>query len=296
MAFAFANQHPCSLQCSVDWLRKTFVASLLNDYLPVVKQTAQGHNTLMSYLAKESDQVTATASMRSGMVPRRKQSYTEMTMMELEEVEGHSQPDDAQHLLESTPPPSPKSPKSRTAVEDFDAHFALNVKRNSSHSPIAKETTTEGDLLVIRYLLTLWQQEVSADEQTAKPETLRRVMTRFNIYMTTPDVANIMCTFLRDKGFDTLEDTGQVRMIFSLFMELLLDIEKYEIGGVKPPWYAAPFSKAVPWSRRLDVTMQICFPVCIALHALISFALLGTYPENPDIGLVADMHNIVVWQ
>lgn len=274
--------------------KKTFVATLLNDYAPEVKNT-DGQTTLVSYLAKKHGE-TATKSERLGQ--RTYRSYSELMMSTPNTKEAGSDPkdDDALPLLEiSSDASSPRGKIRTTSVEHFDAHFALNVRRNALHSPIEQRQTTEGDLAVIRYLLSLWQREVPQSDPTATPEMLRRVMTSFNIYMTTSETANIMCTFLRDKGFDTLEDVGQVRMIFSLFMELLLDIEKYEIAA-KPEWYRVPLSKAIPGSRRLDVTMQILYPVLVVLHAVISFALICVYPENPDMGLVADMNSVMRWQ
>ena len=262
---------------------KKFVATLLSEYTPTPHL-----GTLVSYLARKRED-RAPESETQG----RRRAFSEVA----EEAAAIGKKDKAgedaaQSLLRSESPT--RTLESVSMPEQVDEHFALHVQRNSAHSPIAQNATTEGDLEVIRYLLSLWTDEVP--EPTATPEMLRRVMTRFGIYMTVPDAAKIMCMFLRDKGFDTLDDISRVRIIFSLFMELMLDIEKYRVAVRPLRWYQVPLSQGVPWSMRLDVGMRMLFPFCVALHAAISIALIDIYPENPEVGLVADLRSVMQWQ
>ena len=87
-----------------------------------------------------------------------------------------------------------------------------------------------------------------------------------------------------------------MRTVFSLFIEPPLDVEKYRVAVRSLGWYQVPFSEAVPWSMGLDAGMQILFKLCVALHALISFAVIDAYPENPEVDLVADMKSVMQWQ
>ncbi|CAE7937847.1 GABRR3 [Symbiodinium necroappetens] len=264
--------------------KKKFVVELLQDYQPV-KQTRNYHDVHLSYLAKMREDLQKT------------RSYTEMT--DSPKRAKHDGSEDVKIPLIAVEDSTPTSkPRTSSAAEDFESRCSFHIDFGSrSHlSPIEKEVTTEGDLLVIRRLLSLWEKEVTGDPPLADPEMLRRVMTRFNIFLTTADAEDIMCMFLRDKGFDTPVETGDVRIIFSLFMELLLDMEKYKFAVQPPPWYNLPLSPRVPWSRRLDVSLQILFPLFVALHALIFFSLIRAYPQNPDIGLVEDMDRIMEWQ
>ncbi|CAE7463131.1 unnamed protein product, partial [Symbiodinium sp. CCMP2456] len=278
--------------------KKKFVVELLKDYQPV-QRTRRFHAVHLSYLAERKEQSgkpsVNTSHTREDLETVK--SFTEMTDSPI-----HAQAQDGSEvkipLIGEVDDSTPTSPTSRPRLSsvEFDSRCSFHIDFGSQRhlSPIDQKVTTEGDLLVIKHLLSLWQREVT--DGLADPEMLRRVMSRFNIFLATADAEEIMCMFLRDKGFDTPVETGNVRIIFSLFMELLLDMEKYKFAVQPPPWYSLPLSPRVPWSRRLDVSLQILFPLFVTLHALIFFSLIRAYPQNPDIGLVEDMDRVMEWQ
>jgi len=167
----------------------------------------------------------------------------------------------------------------------------LILSREELSSPRDLGMTTEGDLAVIKFFISIYETENHRDPSNkrgfANPDTLRRILTHFNVYVTKADAATIMCMFLRDHGFDTPRDESRAVMLFSHVIELLFEIDKYRLISKPCPWWRSPCTQALPWSDRLDAGAQMVFPLLVALHTLLMLAMLNHYPDDMMISTQA---------
>merc|ERR1712146_429519 len=102
--------------------------------------------------------------------------------------------------------------------------------------------------------------------------------------MCTEQTIQVICMFLRDSGETTPLNEMEVRLTFSKFTSLLLNIEQYTVLKWRPGWRKTlsckdflEYLQAMPPSKRCDVIARKFFPVIMVMQYVVFQAILPLY-------------------
>jgi len=134
---------------------------------------------------------------------------------------------------------------------------------------------TEATMGVIEYARDIFEHYDRDESQCLSAREISKVMSYFNVYLSTKTASLVICMFLRDKGEKTPRKEASVQMEFRLFLEFLLEIKKYLLRISSLPWLERQRSKAP--TKRLDMMFRLVFLVLIVLKLVIMVALIPLY-------------------
>jgi len=135
----------------------------------------------------------------------------------------------------------------------------------------------ESDLLFIKHAEAIFRSVDRGETNSARPAEVRKAVAQFNIYLTTPQTASLMCMFLRDQGKTTPPNEMDVRVTFCEFQFFLMSMDSYPRDSFKYAHSYLDHFMTMPPSKRIDAISRRIFPLLIIITALTFYAIVPFY-------------------